>query len=94
MASSTITRSVRVSEPESSKSEPVAMRTPSTDSSFAENGIGSDSAAKVPTMFHQSAGTNAMISRSRSTMRRVATLWTRPAESPGPTFFHITCARS
>ena len=31
-----------------------------------------------------------MRSRSRSTAMRVATLWTRPAESWGMTFFHST----
>ena len=31
-----------------------------------------------------------MISRSRSTTRRVATLCTRPADSPGFTFFQAT----
>ena len=31
-----------------------------------------------------------MRSRSRSTAMRMATLWTRPAESWGMTFFHST----
>ncbi len=34
-----------------------------------------------------SSGTNAPISRSRSTMSSTATDWTRPAERPRPTFF-------
>ena len=37
-----------------------------------------------------SADTNAMRSRSRSTITRVATDWTRPADRPGLTFFHST----
>ncbi len=36
------------------------------------------------------ARTNAMRSRSRSTMSRTAGDWTRPAESPLATFFHNT----
>ncbi len=33
---------------------------------------------------------NAMRSRSRATTSRVATDWTRPADSPDITFFHST----
>ena len=36
------------------------------------------------------AGRNAMRSRSRSTTSRIATDWTRPADSCGMTFFHST----
>ena len=38
--------------------------------------------------FQYSLGMNAAISRSRSTMRRTATDWTRPAERLRATFFH------
>ncbi len=41
-------------------------------------------------MSHHSAARNAIRSRSRWTTRRVATDWTRPAESPRMTFFHST----
>src|SRR5574338_385404 len=39
-------------------------------------------------MLQYSTGTNASISRSRSTMSRTATDWTRPADRPGCTRFH------
>ena len=41
-------------------------------------------------MSHHVAVRNRMRARSRSTIMRVATLWTRPAESRGITFFHST----
>ncbi len=39
-------------------------------------------------MLQYSTGTNASISRSRSTIRRTATDWTRPADRPGCTRRH------
>ncbi|CAM5253785.1 hypothetical protein SHIRM173S_09419 [Streptomyces hirsutus] len=45
---------------------------------------------KVPVRSQYSAERNAMRSRSRSTTSRVATDWTRPADSRGMTFFHRT----
>ena len=41
-------------------------------------------------MSHQDATRKRIRARSRSTIMRVATLWTRPAESLGMTFFHST----
>ncbi len=45
---------------------------------------------KVPSTPHQVAGRKRIRARSRSTTIRVATLWTRPADSRGITFFHST----
>ena len=47
-------------------------------------------ASRVAVRSQYSAETNAMRSRSRSTITRVATDWTRPADSRGMTFFHST----
>ncbi len=47
-------------------------------------------ARKVPSTPHQVAGRKRIRARSRSTTIRVATLWTRPADSRGITFFHST----
>src|SRR3989344_5903592 len=44
--------------------------------------------AKDPSTVQYSCGTNALISRSRSTINRSATDCTRPAESPGCTLRH------
>ncbi|CSC99451.1 Uncharacterised protein [Vibrio cholerae] len=47
------------------------------------------SAVKVSALMSQnSSGTNALISRSRSTRSFTATDCTRPAERPRATFFH------
>lgn len=46
--------------------------------------------ANFPVRSQYSAERKAMRSRSRSTTSRVATDWTRPAESFGMTFFHRT----
>ena len=43
---------------------------------------------KVVSMLQYSWGLNFWISRSRSTIRRRATDWTRPADNPRLTFFH------
>ena len=45
---------------------------------------------KVPSTPHQVAERNRIRARSRSTTMRVATLWTRPAESRGMTLRHST----
>ncbi len=72
--------------PSSPKSRPRAIRLPSTETSLAVNAPGSSVASRS----HHSAATNAIRSRSRSTIIRVATDWTRPAESPVITFFQST----
>ena len=86
-----------LSSPVSSKSRPVARAASSTAASAAvnERGVPSGagpvpSAVKVPSMPHQAAERKRMRARSRSTTIRVATLWTRPADSRGMTFFHRT----
>ena len=43
--------------------------------------------ATVAVIFQYSSETNALISFSRSAISRVATDWTRPADSPRETFF-------
>ena len=45
---------------------------------------------KTPSTLKLDLGTKALISSSRSTTKRTATDWTRPAESPGLTFFQRT----
>ncbi len=47
-----------------------------------------DGGLSSASMFQYSSGLNASISFSLSTIRRTATLCTRPAESPRRTFFH------
>ena len=83
---STITASP-FSRPRSSKSRPWAMRLPSSATSFASKVSPFSNSA---TRSQYSAGMNAMRSRSRSTITRVATDWTRPADRRGMTFFHNT----
>ena len=56
--------------------------------------IVSPSTVNSPTTRKSATGWNPAISRSRSTMIRTATLWTRPALSPGFTFFQSTGLRS
>ena len=46
--------------------------------------------AKVACRSQYRAVRNAIRSRSRATTSRVATDWTRPADSRGMTFFHST----
>ena len=43
----------------------------------------------LPEISHDSLGVKALISCSRSTTMRVATLWTLPALSPPATFFQM-----
>ena len=49
-----------------------------------------DWASSVAVMLQYSAARKAIRSRSRSTMSRLATLWTRPAESRGATLRQST----
>ena len=44
--------------------------------------------------FQYSSGTNASISRSRSTMSRSATLWTRPADRPNASLLQTSAETS
>ena len=48
---------------------------------------GGSAALRSASMLQYSTGTNLPISSSRSTTRRTATDWTRPADSPRRTFF-------
>ena len=86
------------SSPVGAKSRPWATRRPSTrDQAWRGNeatvvGRGlvlalANIGLQVPVL---GAGRNAIRSRSRSTTSRVATDWTRPADSCGMTFFHST----
>ena len=70
------------------KSRPVASVVPSTATSAAPKVP--PRAANVPSTPHQVAERKRMRARSRSTTIRVATLWTRPADSRGMTFFQST----
>ena len=65
---------------------------PSTSFSVATNSGGSLAASRAWSDQY-STGTNAWISRSRSTIRRTATDWTRPAERPRCTFSHSSGER-
>src|SRR5207244_6022287 len=58
-----------------------AAFSPPTSFSVATNSGGSLAASRACNDQY-STGTNARIARSRSTIRRTATDWTRPAESP------------
>ena len=79
------------------KSRPWATRLPSTVTSVALNEFGlassfawSGTVANSASRSQYWAARNAIRSRSRSTTSRVATDWTRPADSRGMTFFHST----
>ena len=92
---STVTDPGEDRAPVSSKSRPEASVTPSTATSEAVNelgvpSVGGAAVVKVPSRPHQSAELNFIRARSRSTTMRVATLWTRPADSRGMIFFHRT----
>ena len=95
-SASTTTDLVEARSPPSSKSRPEARATPSTAAREAVNDRGEPSAAgapvavKVASIPHHPAGRNTIRARSRSTTMRVATLWTRPADSRGMIFFHRT----
>ena len=77
-----------VSWPLSLKSLPVATRRSSTFTSVAPNSLAP--LRSRASRSQKPALTNARRSSSRSTMRRTATLCTRPAERPVCTFFHST----
>ena len=79
-----------VCTPCSSKSLPVATAAPPRATSVAPKPDGASAWVKVPSTPHQVAERNRMRARSRSTTMRVATLWTRPAESRGMTLRHST----
>ena len=85
-----------VRSPVAEKSRPVARAVPSkaTRAAVNEAGASADASgcgvASVASRPHHVAERKAMRARSRSTTMRVATLWTRPAESLGMTFFHST----
>ena len=88
-----------VSIPDSSKSRPEARGTSSTATREAVNDRGVVPAVgpavpapvvKVASIPHQPAERKPIRARSRSTTMRVATLWTRPADSRGMIFFHRT----
>ena len=96
-SASTTTEPGEVRVPLSSKSRPEARATPSTPTREAVNDRGVPSAAgvasgavKVASMPHHPAERKPIRARSRSTTIRVATLWTRPADSRGMIFFHRT----
>ncbi len=81
-----------LSSPVLVKSDPRATLAPSTECSLAVKirTSWSGPASKLPSMSQYEATRKAIRSRSRSTTRRVATDWTRPADSPLITFFHST----
>ena len=91
-------RSALRSSPVGAKSRPCATRRPSTATSRAGKDETSSPAAapalatlvKTASRSQYVAGRNAIRSRSRATISRVATDWTRPADSRGMTFFHRT----
>ena len=88
------TRTAFLSSPRSSKSVPRARAPPSMRTSRAEKAfsgsVASRSVTAVASIPQYDAETNAMRSRSRSTTRRVAADWTRPAEVPCCTLNHST----
>ena len=63
---------------------------PPSATSVAPKPAGAAAWAKVPSTPHQVAERNRIRARSRSTTIRVATLWTRPAESRGMTLRQST----
>ena len=89
-SSSTSTRAVPFCTPSSLKSLPVAMVWPPSDTRAAPKPAGAALWVNSPSIPHHVAELNRMRARSRSTTMRVATLWTRPAESRGMTLRHRT----
>ncbi len=92
---STLTSPLAVRTPVSEKSRPVATGVPPRATRLAPKDRTAPSAvepdaSKVPSRSHQVAERNLIRARSRSTIIRVATDWTRPAESRGMIFFHST----
>ncbi len=87
---STRTAALPVCSPCSSKSLPVATVVPPRVTSWAPKPLGAAALANVPSTPHQVAERKRIRARSRSTTMRVATLWTRPAESRGMTLRQST----
>ena len=87
---STRTSPLPVRSPCSSKSLPVATVVPPKPTSAAPKLEAASAWVKVPSTPHQVAERKRIRARSRSTTMRVATLWTRPAESRGMTLRHRT----
>ncbi len=79
-----------VRSPWSSKSLPVATVAPPSATSAAPKPDGAAALVNVPSTPHQVAERKRIRARSRSTTMRVATLWTRPADSRGMTLRHST----
>ena len=81
-----------IKEPRLSKSRPWATRRSPTRVSRAgkSGGWASGPASKIASRSQYEALRKAMRSRSRSTISRVATDCTRPADNRGMTFFHST----
>jgi hypothetical protein len=84
----TLTSPRAESAPVSEKSRPVATGVPPRATRLAPKAWAW--ARKVPSRSHQVAERNFIRARSRSTIIRVATDWTRPADKRGRTFFHST----
>ena len=80
------------SSPVEAKSRPCATRLLSTETSRDGNrrGVLPSPASSVASRSQYDALRNAIRSRSRSTTIRIATDWTRPADSFGMTFFQST----
>ena len=85
--SAAMTSAASASVPSSSFSRSAASVSPRLPTRRALNGL-LPSLARRASMVHDSTGTNASISVSRSTTRRTATDCTRPAESPARTLRH------
>ncbi len=85
---STRTSPLPVRSPCSSKSLPVATVAPPSPTSVAPKLAAAF--VNVPSTPHQVAERKRIRARSRSTTMRVATLWTRPADSRGITLRHRT----
>ena len=82
-----------VSLPSAPKSLEPAKRRPPSDTIRESNATllpSASGASNVAVTSQYEARTNAIRSRSRSTIKRVATDCTRPAERPGPTLRHST----
>src|SRR6516164_10346250 len=90
-APSRYSRSELRSSPAELKSRPCATRRPSTAASLpGKEEASSLTGVKIASRSQYAAGRNAIRSRSLATTSRVATDWTRPADSRGMTFFHRT----
>src|SRR5215471_16605244 len=90
-APSRYNRSELRSFPAELKSRPCATRRPSTAASLpGKEEVSSLTGVKIASRFQYAAGRNAIRSCFLATTSRVATDWTRPADSRGMTFFHRT----